>query len=563
MTDAALIATPGAESTIATSQRVKVLLVDDRYDKRLALTAILDGLDLELITANSGREALRLVLSHEFAVILLDVSMPLMDGIETASLIRQRKISEHLPIIFITAFMDTDVQATRGYALGAVDFIYAPVVPAVLRAKVQVFVDLFKKNRELKRQSELLQMETAQRVAILESRLDCLLNRLHVGVYRLTREGVLVSANPSFLKLFGIDSTVSMPTVNFFDVHLDAEDSRVIHARLSAEGQVEEYSVMLRGVDGIITWISLSESLVFDAFGVPFIDGLAEDVTGRKKAEAELIAKAEALARSNAELEEFAYVASHDLQEPLRTVSSYASLLTRRYAHLLDDKGRLFLSHLVKGSTQMQALVRDILAFSKIGKMSTEIAVNCNVVVQRVIFNLEDSINASGAQITHELLPTIQGDPILLGQLFQNLLSNALKFRHVDRVPTVHIRVARKEDRWLFSITDNGIGIPTLHFEKIFCIFQRLHTHDNYVGTGIGLAICRKAVQKLGGTITVESELGVGSAFHIMLPGGLDLDALPSPEMKPGGGLSGVDVAIRAEVWPYDAGVQRTTTLQS
>ena len=166
----------------------------------------------------------------------------------------------------------------------------------------------------------------------------------------------------------------------------------------------------------------------------------------------------------------------------------------------------------------MQDLIRDILAFSKIGKLTTRIPVNCNDIMERVIFNIEEAINASGATVSCDQLPTINGDPVLLGQVFQNLISNALKFRHKFRKLTVHVGVERKGAFWSFSITDNGIGISAQHFEKIFSIFQRLHTREEYAGTGIGLAICRKAIQQLGGTITVDSELDSGSVFRFMLP---------------------------------------------
>ena len=498
--------------------RVKVLLVDDRHDKRLALTAILEDMDIELVTAQSGRDALRMVLIHEFAVILLDVSMPQMDGIETASLIRQRKRTEHLPIIFITAFRDTDEQALRGYELGAYDYIFSPVIPKVLRAKVSVFIDLFKKSREISRQSELLRIESEHRVASLENRLDGLLNRLHVGVYRLTRQGVLISANPSFYLLFGIDLVTAPQPLNFPLLYLNDDDRTAIAGLLEVDGEVVEYPVRQCRPDGTVRWVSLSKVVIVDLDGGQHVDGLAEDITARKQAEEALIAKAQELARSNSELEEFAYVASHDLQEPLRTVSSYASLIAGRYADRLDDKGRNYFEHIVGGATHMQNLIRDILAFSKIGKGLTQITVNCNEVMDRVLFHMEQSIATSGAAITREILPTIIGDPVLLGQVFQNLISNALKFRHKDRHLTVHIGVERRGSFWSFSIADNGIGISAQHFEKIFSIFQRLHTREEYAGTGIGLAICRKAIQQLGGTITVESELDSGSVFRFRLP---------------------------------------------
>jgi PAS domain S-box-containing protein len=496
---------------------VKVLLVDDRPEKLLALESVLTGLGQELVLARSGKEALRLVLAHEFAVILLDVSMPIMDGFETAALIRQRKTSEHTPIIFITAFNATDTHASRGYSLGAVDYIFAPVVPDVLRAKVSVFIDLFRKTREVKRHGEWLRSEAEHRVASLESRLDRLLNRLNVGVFRSTREGVLISANPTFFRLFGINPTVSPDSINLAKLYLHEEDRVALISRLERDGQVQEYHVRQRRFDGALIWVSLSKALVTDTDGQRHIDGLVEDITARKEAEAALMAKAEELARSNAELEEFAYVASHDLQEPLRMVSSYSSLLAGRYADRLDEKGRTFLDQLVGGAKRMQELIRDILAFSKIGKLPTQVPVDCNEVIDKVLFNLQDIITDSRAAITRDQLPTVTGDPVLLGQIFQNLIGNAIKFRHKERSPVVHIGVERNGAFWSFSVKDNGIGISPQYHDKIFGVFQRLHTRDDYAGTGIGLAICRKAVQQHGGSITVESELGHGSIFRFML----------------------------------------------
>jgi PAS domain S-box-containing protein len=359
---------------------------------------------------------------------------------------------------------------------------------------------------------------TEHRVASLENRLDGLLSRLHVGVYRLTSDGILVSANASFLLFFGIDPLSLNKTINFTDNYLD-EASRVDFYRvLLGTGQALDYPVCQRHPDGTDRWISLSKTTIIESNGIRYIDGLAEDVTLRKKTEEELIAKAEELARSNAELEEFAYVASHDLQEPLRTISSYASLLVHRYAPLLDEKGRSFLGHLTDSSLHMQNLIRDILAFSKIGKQVTEVQVNCNDILDRVIFNSEEGIAASGATISRDPLPTVIGDPVLLGQIFQNLFSNALKFRHKERPLHVHIGVEQQGVFWLFSVIDNGIGIHAQHYDKIFSIFHQLHTHDEYAGTGIGLAICRKAIQQFGGSISVDSELGSGSAFRFLLP---------------------------------------------
>jgi hypothetical protein len=514
--------TPPVVKSFELPERVKVLLVDDRQDKLLALIAIFDGVDLELVLAHSGKEALRLVLAHEFAVILLDVSMPIMDGFETAALIRERKLSQHIPIIFITAFRDTEMQASRGYSLGAVDYICAPVIPDVLRAKVAVFVDIFRKNRDIQRQGDNLRQEAEFRSASLEGRYDRLLDRLNVGVFSATHQGILASANPSFFRIFGLDLAVDPRVIDLADFFLMEADRAPMIECLESEGKVLEYHVRQRRCDGTIIWVSLSKTLVTDPDGQVRIDGLVEDITARKGMENALIAKAEQLARSNAELEEFAYVASHDLQEPLRTISSYASLLSGRYAHLLDTKGKEYLGHLIRGSMHMQSLIRDILSFSGIGKLPTQVPVDCNVVFGRVVFNLQDVIVDSGAEVVSGSLPTVIGDPVLLAQVFQNLIGNALKYRRKDCRPMVTVSVERCGSWWSFAVSDNGIGIESQYHGKIFSVFQRLHSLDEFAGTGIGLAICRKAIQHLGGEISVESDPGLGSVFRFTLPCGED-----------------------------------------
>src|SRR4051812_24850884 len=194
------------DGTPADGDRVNILLVDDRPEKILALESILIELGQTIVTATSGKEALRLLLRDEFAVILLDVSMPVMDGFETAALIRQRKNSEHTPIIFVSAINATETHASRGYSLGAVDYIFAPVVPDMLRAKVSVFIDLFKKTRQVKRQGDWLRAEAERRAQQLESRLQALLNRLNLGVFRSSYDGLLIEANPAFYRLLGLDA---------------------------------------------------------------------------------------------------------------------------------------------------------------------------------------------------------------------------------------------------------------------------------------------------------------------------------------------------------------------
>jgi light-regulated signal transduction histidine kinase (bacteriophytochrome) len=245
---------------------------------------------------------------------------------------------------------------------------------------------------------------------------------------------------------------------------------------------------------------------------------LQQEISNRKRAESALLKSNQELARSNAELEQFAYVASHDLQAPLATIASYAQLLEKRYKDQLDSQAIKFITNIVQGCTRMQTLIDDLLEYSRVGRSQKpfELA-DCNHVVQQAIANLQGAIRNAQAVVTYSELPEVMGDISQLVQLFQNLLGNAIKYRH-DAPPTVYITASQHEENWLFSVSDNGIGIAPQHQERIFQIFQRLHTQREYSGTGIGLAICQKIVERHGGSMWVESEPGQGSTFHFTLP---------------------------------------------
>jgi PAS domain S-box-containing protein len=238
----------------------------------------------------------------------------------------------------------------------------------------------------------------------------------------------------------------------------------------------------------------------------------------RQQAEALLKQQKEDLARSNAELQQFAYVASHDLQEPLRMVTSYLELLERRYKGQLDDKADQFIGYAVDGAVRMQALINALLSYSRIGtKEPTWQSVDCELLLQEVLTNLQVTIDQNQAIITHDPLPSVIADRTQLAQLFQNLISNGIKFRQAA-APKIHIGVERLADKWLLSIRDNGIGIDQQYADRIFVIFQRLHSRGDYPGTGIGLAICKKIVERHGGKLWVKSQLDQGAAFYFTLP---------------------------------------------
>jgi PAS domain S-box-containing protein len=248
--------------------------------------------------------------------------------------------------------------------------------------------------------------------------------------------------------------------------------------------------------------------------------GVVRDITERKRVISDLARQAEELARSNAELEQFAYVASHDLQEPMRTVSSFAKLLERRCADQLNGEAVEYLKYITDGVTRMQSLIQDLLAYSRVSSQGAAFApADCNVIVQKVLGNLKALMDVKHAEVVFDRLPLVKADATQLGQLFQNLLGNALKF-HGEHSPQIQIGVQEESEFWHFSVSDNGIGIASEYFDRVFIIFQRLHTIEEYGGTGIGLAICKKIVERHGGRIWVESVVAEGSTFHFTISKG-------------------------------------------
>jgi signal transduction histidine kinase len=238
----------------------------------------------------------------------------------------------------------------------------------------------------------------------------------------------------------------------------------------------------------------------------------------RQQAEKDLARKVEELARSNRDLEQFAYVASHDLQEPLRMVAAYTQLLAERYRGKLDADADKFIGYAVEGALRMQTLILDLLAFSRVGHNGNGTkSADCNRVVEEALLNLRASIEESGAAVTHDSLPMVAAEQAQLIQVFQNLVGNAIKFRGKEKL-TVRVSAQRQDAHWLFSVADNGIGIAPEYHDVIFAIFQRLHARSEYSGNGVGLAICKKIVEHYGGRIWVQSEAGKGCTFQFTLP---------------------------------------------
>ena len=271
--------------------------------------------------------------------------------------------------------------------------------------------------------------------------------------------------------------------------------------------------------DGSAFPIEIMLSPLESAEGI-LVTAAIRDISVRKAAELRLLQAVEELNRSNEELGQFAYIASHDLQEPLRMVASYTQLLSRRYKGQLDTDADEFIAFAVDGASRMQRLIEDLLAYSRVGTKGQDLLDSSSEeALQQALLNLRGAIEESGAAVTHDPLPMVLADETQLIQLFQNLVGNAIKYQSPG-VPQVHISAARDSGKkWVFSVRDNGLGIDPQYFDKIFGVFQRLHQRNEFAGTGIGLAICKKIVERHGGTISVESQPGKGSTFRFALAG--------------------------------------------
>ena len=386
-----------------------------------------------------------------------------------------------------------------------------------------------------------------------------LFENLPVGIFQSTREGKIISANRTLLQMLGYDSKKELMRLNIAqDLYTSPRDRESLLKELDEKGEIRNTELILKRKDeSQITVLECSYVLKNKQDKVHQYQGILTDITERKNIEASLekyrhhlediVAQrtaeiqnineqlkeeiderkkteialrniSEELKRSNVELQQFAYVASHDLQEPLRMISSYTHFLEKRYKGKLDADADEFISYIVEGASRMRDLINDLLSYSRLGSHRREFSpTDCNVICDRVLASFKVTIQENDAIINKDPLPIVTGDNLLLSQLFQNLISNAIKFRSADR-PHITIAAERRGADWIFKLKDNGIGIAPEFHDRVFVIFQRLHNRSEFPGTGIGLAICKKVVELHGGRIWVESNLGQGSTFSFSLP---------------------------------------------
>jgi signal transduction histidine kinase len=406
----------------------KILLVDDREDNLLSLETILQPDGYQFVKASSGRQALKILLKeYDFALILMDVKMPGFNGFETASMIYEREKLKHIPIIFITANHFGEENIYKGYKTGAVDYIYKPINPDLVRAKVSVFIDIYKKNQTL-----------------------------------VAQEKHLIALNKNLQKEI-------------------------------ADRKISEEKV--RNLNSVL------------------LDNIAR------------------LESANKDLDNFAFMASHDLQEPLRKIRIFSDRLNVKFGDVLEEDGRMNIERIQKSCERMQALIDDILTFSKLSNESKSFQnSDLDALVHDILSEMDGYIREKKAKITVEKLPFVFGNPGLIRSMFYNLISNALKYSKREEDPVILIRAeevmavdenmhdGKLKTYCRIYIEDNGIGFDQQYADQIFGMFKRLHQNSEYEGTGIGLSICKKIAEEHNGSISVTSMVGQGSTFIVSLP---------------------------------------------
>lgn len=525
---------------------VNILLIEDNPgDARLVEELLKDfpGKVNQLSWVNTLRKGLQVLEDNQIQIILLDLSLPDSRGLGTLKkLISQ---TPHIPVVVLTGTND-EMLAINAVQEGAQDYLVKGEFTARMLAmsvryaieRYRIQEELRKKNAELAKALGEVEQRVQERTAQLSSKnaeLEQVISQLTesegrfrgtfeqaaVGMAHISIEGRFIRVNNRFCDITGYNSK-ELLAKNRKEINYDTDlNTGADPYQQLLSGQIQTFSHEKRYIqkNGGLIWVNLTISLLRNANGNPeYFITVIEDISQRKEAEERLAQTIDALVRSNAELEQFAFVASHDLQEPLRNVSSFVQLLAEENKGKFGPKADQQISIILEGATRMQTMIRDLLAFSRVTSRGQGFEdVNVGDILENVKSDLALHIQETKAEVTFDPMPTIFADPSQISQVFQNLLTNALKF-YGDQPPRVHISARLANQEWIFSIQDNGIGIEKKYIDKLFVIFRRLNPRGKYPGTGIGLAVCKRIVERHGGRIWVESEVGKGSNFMFSIP---------------------------------------------
>ncbi len=486
---------------MAESDRLRLLLIDEGAQDRALATLVLErafpGAQIrEVFDAEGFAAALH---GDRFDVVVTECLLSWSDGLAVARAVRAAR--PEVPLVAFSELRDEEVvvEAMKsGFAdfvfKGSKGFLELPMAVEAVRERAR--------NRLLASRSEPW--------------LATLLDRADIGVYRSTLDGRLIESTPTLLRLLGVEGIEDALRLSLPEPHFLLEDREDLLERLSSDRTLRSREVRIENADGSHRWLSLTEVLLVDIDEDIVIDVLVQDITGLIERQEKLQKNLRELERSNADLSQFAYMASHELQQPLRMVEKFGAILAEEYSAHLGSDGTELLETVIEGASRMQDLIDDLLALSRIDTEGGEMQqVDSNQVLHEAILSIEDLIDENDASIRSDRLPQVWGDHQQLVQLWRNLISNAIKFRR-EETPEIAISAEQTADDWVFSIEDNGIGIEAEELEGIFVIFRRLQ--PELPGTGIGLSISKRIVERHGGRLWAESIPGEGSRFRFSLP---------------------------------------------
>lgn len=476
-----------------------ILHIDDNEAHSYVVSRRLRNAGFVVKTASTGAIGIELAQTKP-SLIVLDVKLPDISGFEVCKRLKEDPTTSSIPILHLSSHRVDPSDVVEGLEIGADGYLTEPVEGAQLIATIRALLRL---------------RESEDRARNLAEKWQATFDAIQDGICIVDPEGTITRCNAAMAKMMGRPASEIIGASYYAVIETSLGQIKCEAKPIFHHMKQREEAELAIGV----SWYHLAcDPLLDEKKAISGTVAILKNVTESRQAADALERYSQELARSNSELEHFAYVASHDLKEPLRAVSNYVSLLSRTYQTHSDEAARKYMNFISDGSKRMLALINDLLEFSKVGHegISTE-NVDCNSIFDEVVANFAESISENGGTCTRGDLPSLVFDRYQITQLFQNLIANAIKFRS-QRPPRVEISAFLEGNSYHFSVRDNGIGIATEYREKVFVLFQRLHSNATRPGTGIGLSICKKIIDRNGGKIWVESVVGEGTTFHFTIP---------------------------------------------
>ncbi len=506
----------------------KILIVDDKVENLITLEKVLQALDVDIVKADCGNDALKATLNQDFALAILDVQMPEMDGYELAEYLRNEEKTKHLPMIFLSAVYSDEYHVFKGYEAGAVDFVTKPYNPYYLTSKVKIFLQLDEQKKELQ---EKLELEKSKNY------LESILMSVNDSIIVLSLDGVMKMVNKAALSLWGykhkemINSEFGKLFENdIYTTWLNSiKDYDLSPNKLNFSFKKVETNIITKNNLKIPALISGS-ALINRNGDVQGAILVAVDISERKIAEMKIRHMNEELEErvkertlqleiSNKDMEAFSYSVSHDLRTPLRAISGFTNALYKNYFDIFDDEGKRLINVIVNSANKMGCLIDDILSFSRLGRKEVvKTSVDLNPLFTQAYDELTNFLTDRKIEFKLSKLPPAKADSTLISHVITNLLSNAVKFTQTKEHAVIEVGSLKKDDKVVYYVKDNGVGFNMEYADKLYNVFQRLHTDREFEGTGVGLAIVYKILQRHGGSIWTEAEVNNGATFYFSLP---------------------------------------------